>query len=128
MTELSLIIPAYNEAESLPDLLRNIDLTVKRHGYAAEIIFINDGSTDATADVLDRLASQSQIPVHIIHFRRNRGKAAALTAGFQHATGDIVSTMDADLQPDEIIARVNKVLADAVRKRDKTHETPRLTE
>ena len=100
MTLLSLVIPAYNEAESLPDLLRNIDVTVKRHGYTAEIIFINDGSTDATAEVLDALAENAPLPVHVIHFRRNRGKAEALTAGFQKATGDIVITMDADLQDD----------------------------
>ena len=100
MTKLSIIIPAYNEAESLPDLLANLHATVQTNGYAAEILFINDGSTDGTAEVLDALSEESQLTVHIIHFRSNRGKAAALTAGFQHATGDIVITMDADLQDD----------------------------
>lgn len=99
MTLLSLIIPAYNEAESLPDLLSNIHATVKTHGYIIEVIFINDGSTDATADVLNTLARESTT-VHVIHFRGNRGKAEALTAGFQKASGDIVITMDADLQDD----------------------------
>ena len=100
MTVISVVIPAYNEAESLPSLLENIHATVKMHGYAAEIICINDGSTDDTADVLDALATESSLTIHVIHFRSNRGKAEALTAGFQHATGDIVITMDADLQDD----------------------------
>lgn len=100
MTLLTLIIPAYNEAESLPDLLRNISETIKRQGYLSEVIFINDGSTDATAEVLDALTTTAEVPFHVIHFRRNRGKAAALTAGFQKATGDIVITLDADLQDD----------------------------
>ena len=97
---LSLLIPAYNEAESLPELLRNITAVLKTYGYAAEVIFINDGSTDTTASVLDELAAASPLKVHVIHFRCNRGKSEALTTGFQHATGDIVITMDADLQDD----------------------------
>ena len=97
---LSLVIPAYNEAESLPKLLENITAVLKAYGYAAEIIFINDGSTDVTADVLNTLARESAMSIHVIDFRRNRGKAEALTAGFQEATGEIVITMDADLQDD----------------------------
>ncbi len=108
MNALSFVIPAYNEAESLPLLLENIAAILQTHGYTAEVIFINDGSTDTTAEVLDRLASQSQIPVHVIHFRRNSGKAEALTAGFQKAMGDIVITMDADLQDDP--AEIPKLL------------------
>ncbi|MDE0683810.1 MAG: glycosyltransferase family 2 protein [Candidatus Poribacteria bacterium] len=111
MIQLSLVIPAYNEVKSLPDLLGSIQAVVKTHGYAAEVIFINDGSTDATADVLDTLVAESQLHVHIIHFRSNRGKAAALTAGFQKATSDIVITMDADLQdaPAEIPKLLEKL-------------------
>ena len=105
---ISLVIPAYNEAESLPDLLAEIRETVKTHGYHAEVIFINDGSTDATAEVLNAIAEGSAMTVHVIHFRRNRGKAEALTAGFQKATGNIVITMDADLQDDP--AEIPKVL------------------
>lgn len=100
MNLLSLVIPAYNEAESLPILLANIHAVVEAYRYTAEVIFINDGSTDATAEVLDALPAQVHLQVHVIHFRRNRGKAEALTAGFQKATGDIVITMDADLQDD----------------------------
>lgn len=97
---MSLVIPAYNEAESLSELLGQIEATIQTHGYIAEVLFINDGSTDNTADVLDALSEDSPLTVHVIHFRRNRGKAEALTAGFQKATGDIVITMDADLQDD----------------------------
>ena len=115
MIQLSLVIPAYNEAESLPDLLGGIQATVKAHGYVVEIIFINDGSTDATADILDALITELPLHVHIIHFRSNRGKAEALTAGFQKATGNIVITMDADLQDDP--AEIPKLI-DALEKGD----------
>ena len=99
--QLSIVIPAYNEAESLPVLLEQIELTLKKHAYDAEVIFINDGSTDNTPEVLDALASSVALfPIHVIHFKRNQGKAEALTAGFAAATGDIVITMDADLQDD----------------------------
>ena len=97
---LSIIIPAYNEAESLPVLLVQLREVLKTYAYRAEVIFVNDGSTDTTAEVLDTLAAESPQHVHVLHFRRNRGKAEALTAGFQKATGDIVITMDADLQDD----------------------------
>lgn len=100
MTMLSIIIPAYNESESLPVLLGHIEATLKTNGYAAEILIINDGSTDATAEVLNALCVSSPLKIDVIHFRRNRGKAEALTAGFQKASGDIVITMDADLQDD----------------------------
>ena len=100
MTLLSIVIPAYNEAESLPVLLANLHATVETYGYLAEIIFINDGSTDTTAEILNSLTIESPLHIHVIHFRRNRGKAEALTVGFQKASGDIVITMDADLQDD----------------------------
>ena len=106
---LSLVIPAYNESESLPVLLTQLHETVKKHGYTAEVIFINDGSTDGTTEVLDTLAAESPLHIHILHFRRNRGKAEALTAGFEKSTGDIVITMDADLQDDP--AEIPKLLA-----------------
>ena len=97
---LSIVIPAYNEADSLPMLLQQIQSVLKTESLLGEIIFINDGSTDTTADVLDTLSTASPLKVHVIHFKCNRGKAEALTAGFQKATGDIVITMDADLQDD----------------------------
>ena len=106
---MSIIIPAYNEAESLPDLLSQLEATVKTNRYAAEIIFINDGSTDATAEVLNALSVASPLSVKVIHFRSNLGKAEALTAGFEKSTGDIVITIDADLQDDP--AEIPKLLA-----------------
>lgn len=105
--QLSIVIPAYNEAESLPVLLEQIQGVLKTHAYRrAEVIIINDGSTDVTAEVLDVLSETQThyFTMHAIHFKRNQGKAEALMAGFAAATGDIVITMDADLQddPDEI--------------------------
>ncbi len=100
LSTLSIVIPAYNEADSVPILLQQIQSVLETELLSAEIIFINDGSTDETREVLDALAVASTLKVHVIHFRSNRGKAEALTAGFQHATGNIVITMDADLQDD----------------------------
>lgn len=107
--QLSIVIPAYNESESLPVLLQQIELTLKTHSYNAEVVFINDGSTDATMEVLEALAASEQLfPIHVIHFKRNQGKAEALTAGFAAAAGNIVITMDADLQDDP--AEIPKLL------------------
>ncbi len=105
--QLSIVIPAYNEAESLPVLLEHIQMVLKTHAYhRAEVIVINDGSTDRTAEILDALLETQthRFTMHVIHFRCNQGKAEALTAGFAAAAGNIVITMDADLQddPDEI--------------------------
>ena len=100
LLRLSIVIPAYNEADSLPVLLQQIQDALETAATPPEVIFINDGSTDATADVLNTLARESAMSIQVIHFGRNRGKAEALTAGFQKATGDIVITMDADLQDD----------------------------
>ena len=108
MTFLSVVIPAYNESDSLPILLQQIRDVLETAAPPPEVIFINDGSTDETAEVLESLATESLLHVHVLHFRRNRGKAAALTAGFQKATGDIVITMDADLQDDP--AEIPKLL------------------
>ena len=88
---LSFVIPAYNEAESLPDLLAELRAVVKKQKYQAEVIFINDGSTDATAWVLDAFTTTAALVIHVIHFRRNRGKAAALTAGFQKPLATLLS-------------------------------------
>jgi len=101
--QLTIIIPAYNEVESLPILMVQIQDVLKKHDYFAEIIFINDGSTDRTAEVLEQMTSEhnsDNLQVNVIHFRRNQGKAAGLMAGFAIATGEIVITMDADLQDD----------------------------
>lgn len=96
---LSIIIPTYNEVESVKALTDEIAAVMNELGGAYELIFVDDGSTDGTTDLLDRMAAE-QSHIRVIQFRRNFGKAAALDAGFQIARGDIVFTMDADLQDD----------------------------
>jgi glycosyltransferase involved in cell wall biosynthesis len=98
---ISIVIPLFNEEENLRLLHQKITDALARQAEAPsyEIIFVNDGSTDASADVLDELYDQDPT-VRVIHFRRNFGKTAGLTAGFRHCRGDIVVTMDADLQDD----------------------------
>ncbi len=102
---LSVVIPLLNEAESLPELADWIARVARAKGLSFEIIFVDDGSTDNSWQVIEQLAAQS---THIrgIKFRRNYGKSAALQLGFQQALGSVVITMDADLQdsPDEIPA------------------------
>ena len=101
--QLSLIIPAKDESESLPELHDWISRVVREHGLSHEIIFIDDGSTDSTWSVIRSLAEHDSA-VRGIRFNRNYGKSAALQTGFQAASGQVVITMDADLQdsPDEI--------------------------
>lgn len=96
---LSVVIPVYNESESLPELHRQLDLVSHNHGYHMEIIFVDDGSSDPSWDIIKNLASRDA-RIHGIRFRRNFGKAAALNAGFAATHGDYVMTLDADLQDD----------------------------
>lgn len=100
---ISVIIPLYNEAESLPELCNWITKVMNTHHYTYEIIFINDGSTDNSWKVIQDLSKKSYC-VRGIRFRRNYGKSPALYCGFKAAKGDVVITMDADLQdsPEEI--------------------------
>ena len=101
--DISVIVPLYNEAESLPELHAWIKRVMDANGFTYEIIFVNDGSTDTSWQVIENLASQNP-EVKGICFRRNYGKSPALFCGFDRAEGDVVITMDADLQdsPDEI--------------------------
>ena len=101
--DISVVIPLFNEAESLPELFDWIERVMKANGFSYEIIFVNDGSTDNSWEVIEQLRQRSPY-VHGIKFRRNYGKSPALHCGFQRAEGDVVITMDADLQdsPDEI--------------------------
>ena len=101
--DLSVVIPLFNEEESLPELVEWIDRVVKDMGIEAETILVDDGSVDQSWEVVEKLATQFDI-VKGIKFRRNYGKSAALHTGFQQTKGDVVITMDADLQdsPDEI--------------------------
>ena len=101
--DISVVIPLYNEEESLPELNAWIARVMNEHAFSYEVIFINDGSTDHSWDVIEQLTSNSE-HVKGIKFRRNYGKSPALYCGFAEAQGDVVITMDADLQdsPDEI--------------------------
>ena len=101
--DISIVIPLYNEEESLPELAEWIERVCKEHGYSYEAIFIDDGSTDNSWKVIEELSEQNA-SVKGIRFQRNYGKSAALNEGFKAAQGSVVITMDADLQdsPDEI--------------------------
>lgn len=101
--DISLVIPLYNEDESIKELYDWIVRVAKNKSLTYEIIFVNDGSTDNSWKVIEEL-SEKDTNVHGIKFRRNYGKSAALYCGFKKAQGDVVITMDADLQdsPDEI--------------------------
>jgi glycosyltransferase involved in cell wall biosynthesis len=96
---ISLVIPVYNEKDSLVPLLTEIQATAQRANLELELIFVDDGSSDGSWPVIAGLATQHAW-VHGIRFRRNFGKAAALSAGFHTARGDIILTLDADLQDD----------------------------
>ncbi|MBP8777249.1 MAG: glycosyltransferase family 2 protein [Bacteroidaceae bacterium] len=102
--DISVIVPLYNEEESLPELFAWINRVMQANGYSFEVIFVNDGSTDRSWQVIERLSSENPSLVKGIKFRRNYGKSPALYCGFQKAEGEVVITMDADLQdsPDEI--------------------------
>ena len=101
--DLSLVIPLLNEAESLPELTHWIEKVMNEQGYSYEVIYVDDGSEDDSWQVIQTL-QQSNPNVKGIKFQRNYGKSAALQVGFTAATGDIIITMDADLQdsPEEI--------------------------
>ena len=101
--DISVVVPLYNEAESLPELTRWIERVMADNNFDYEIIFVNDGSSDDSMQVIHTLA-QSNPRIHAISFARNYGKSPALNEGFRAAQGDVVITMDADLQdsPDEI--------------------------
>ena len=101
--DISVVIPLYNEEESLPELFAWIQRVMMQNGFSYEVIFVNDGSTDRSWQVIEELAAQNDT-VKGIKFRRNHGKSPALYCGFKKAQGNVVITMDADLQdsPDEI--------------------------
>jgi glycosyltransferase involved in cell wall biosynthesis len=96
---ISIVIPLFNEVESLPELYQQIIDVVKENKYRYEIIFVDDGSDDGSLDVIKKI-KRGDRNVKFISFRRNYGKSAALAVGFEHASGDVIITMDADLQDD----------------------------
>ena len=111
--DISIIIPLFNEEESLPKLYEWLKKVLDENHFSHEILFINDGSTDASWKVIQTLHEQDQA-IKGICFRRNYGKSAALHCGFQQAKGDVVITMDADLQdsPDEIPELYRMIMQD----------------
>lgn len=98
--DLSLIIPVYNEEENLRALFDAICSALKPLGRSWEVLFIDDGSTDASLDILRQLAEQEPESVRVIVFRRNFGQTAAIAAGLDNSRGDIIILLDADLQND----------------------------
>ena len=101
--DISIVIPLFNEEESLPELTSWIEKVMQERGYTYEIIFVNDGSSDSSQNVIRTLAARNP-NIRGVAFARNYGKSPALNVGFQRAQGDVVITMDADMQdsPDEI--------------------------
>lgn len=101
--DISVIVPLYNEAESLPELAAWIECVMDANGFSYEVLFIDDGSTDGSWRVIEELHARNP-RLKGVSFRRNYGKSPALNVGFARAQGDVVITMDADLQdsPDEI--------------------------
>lgn len=111
--DISVVVPLYNEAESLPELYEWIDGVMRANGFSYEVIFVNDGSTDDSWNVIKRLKEKSNV-VKAVRFRRNYGKSPALYCGFERAKGDVVITMDADLQdsPYEIPELYRMIMTD----------------
>ena len=101
--DISIVVPVYNEEESLGELREWIESILSVHSFKYEVIFVDDGSNDGSWKVIEELSGK-HTEVKGIRFRRNYGKAAALHTGFQSSSGEIVITMDADLQdsPEEI--------------------------
>ncbi|MBQ7195224.1 MAG: glycosyltransferase family 2 protein, partial [Bacteroidales bacterium] len=113
MKDLSIIVPLFNENESLPELASWIRSVMEAHSFVYELIFVDDGSTDGSFETVLELAKDNP-SIHGISFRRNYGKSAALYCGFKRAEGEIVVTMDADLQdsPEEIPEMVRMIRED----------------
>lgn len=108
--QVSVVVPLYNEEESLPELTHRIQNALESNQYVFEIIFVDDGSTDSSWNTITRLKSENNF-VKGIRLRRNYGKSAALQAGFDVASGEFICTMDADLQddPNELPEMIQKL-------------------
>ena len=109
--DISIVVPLYNEVESLPELHSWIERVMDEHGFSYEVIFVDDGSKDGSWVIVEELHEKNPF-VKGIKFQRNYGKSAALQKGFEAAKGDVVITMDADLQdsPDEIPELYNMIM------------------
>ena len=109
--DISIVIPLFNEEESLPELCSWIEKVMNKNNYSYEVFLIDDGSKDSSWQIIEELSVKNSL-IKGVKFRRNYGKSAALNIGFQKATGDVVITMDADLQdsPDEIPSLYDKIM------------------
>ena len=109
--DISIVIPLFNEEESLPELCSWIEKVMNKNNYSYEVFLIDDGSKDSSWQVIEEFSAKNS-SIKGVKFRRNYGKSAALNIGFQKASGDVVITMDADLQdsPDEIPALYDKIM------------------
>ena len=112
--DISVVIPLFNEEESLPELFSWIKRVMNENSFTYEVYFVNDGSTDHSWQVIEQLQRENPEVVHGIKFRRNYGKSPALFCGFARVKGDVVITMDADLQdsPDEIPELYHMIMKD----------------
>src|ERR1700744_952026 len=111
--DISIVVPLFNEEESLPELVAWIDRVCNEYGYRYEVVMVDDGSTDNSWSVIEQLGQQYNT-VRGIRFQRNYGKSAALNEGFRATMGNVVITMDADLQdsPDEIPELYRMIIVD----------------
>ena len=100
MTDLSLVVPVYNEKDNLPLLMDAIEAALSSIGKTWEVVFVDDGSKDGSLDVLTELAEKHPENVRVVVFRRNFGQTAAIAAGIDHSEGDIIVLLDADMQND----------------------------
>lgn len=128
MKKLSIIVPCYNEEEALPYFLPAVEQALAGTQMIPEFIFVNDGSSDHTLDVLKKLYTKSPAKIHWLSFSRNFGKEAALYAGLREATGELVTVMDADLQdPPEYLPKMYDLIEEGydvvgTRRTDRTGE------
>ena len=97
---LSVIVPVYNEEENLYPFYEGVVTVMDREKYRYEIIFVNDGSTDRSAEILTSLAKRNDPQCKVIHFRKNFGQTAAMMAGLDYSSGDVIIPIDADSQND----------------------------
>lgn len=131
-TYISVVVPMFNEAETIPKLVKEVDAALSKSNYSFELICIDDGSSDTTANTLAKLAKTHK-NLRPIYFRRNYGQTAAMQAGFDHANGDVIVTMDGDLQNDpkdilNLVQHMQKTGVDIVsgwRKNRKDHAIKR---
>ncbi len=129
--QVSVVIPVYNERENLPLLYEKLQEVLSRHPWTWEVVFVDDGSTDGSTDVLTQLARQDPEHVRVLVLRRNFGQTAAIAAGVDHARGGVIVLMDADLQNDpedipRLLAKIEEG-ADVVSGWRKDRKDPFLT-